>query len=143
MSNRSNRRYEEPLNPAAALVVEDFDPLKHDNIDPDDLDFDETSSEDQQSPDTESAGRAAAIAPTIQGGTSFPIVHSRVLTSAEISQLHSRNLQLEQEVLNNEHICRLCDANFQIDAPQVCYAVPLKHRPLTKRRSTSTTSNTN
>ena len=95
MSNGSNRRDKEPSNSAAAPVVDegDFDPLKHDSIDPDDLDFYETSSEDQQSNNAESAGRAAAIAPNIQGGTSFPIVHSRVLTSAEISQLHSRNLQ--------------------------------------------------
>ena len=148
MSNGSNKRNEQPSNSADTALADDgdFDPEKHHDLDPDpDQDFYEESSEsseDQQSHDTEPAHRAAAVVPNVQGGTSFPVVHCRVLTSAEIQQLHLRNLQLEQEVLNNEHICRLCDENFLIDASQVWHTAPLQYRRLTKRRSTSTTSST-
>ena len=143
MSNGSSREDKQPPNSAAAVAVDDgdFDPQKHDNGDAD-PDFYQTSSEDQQSHDTGPAHSAPTIAPNVQGGTSFPIVHCRVLTGAEISKLDSRNLQLEQEVLNNEHICRLCDESFLTDAPQVCRTALLQHRRLTKRRSSSTTSNT-
>lgn len=138
MSNGSNRGDRQPSNSATTSEVDedDFDPLEHGDLDLD-LDIDKTSSEDEQ-PDP-----APAIAPSIQGGTSFPTVHARVLTGAEISKLHSRNLQLEQEVLDTEHVCRLCDENFQIDAPQVCGTASLQNKQLTKRRFTSITSSTN
>lgn len=53
-----------------------------------------------------------SLEPEIRGGLDLPSTYARVLTLSEIEQLQKSQRRAENELLQREASCRICDATF-------------------------------